>query len=58
MEHVRGECLYCHRDVFLVDGLWVDPEAAGDDEIWREVCDRNDTFEARHEAGRTESNDG
>jgi hypothetical protein len=31
------------------DGGWVDPEATGDDAIWRETCDAADTFIADHE---------
>jgi hypothetical protein len=33
----------------LESGEWVDPEATGDDSIWREVCDSHDTFTAEHE---------
>lgn len=42
-------CRHCNRSIIDVDGLWVDPEATGDDSIWREVCDRHDTFTAEHE---------
>lgn len=28
---------------------WIDPEATGDDSIWRETCDAHDTFVAEHE---------
>lgn len=43
-------CLHCERVIVFdpVDG-WVDPEADGDDVIWRESCDRHDTFTAEHE---------
>jgi hypothetical protein len=34
-------CKHCTRDITCVDGTWVDPEATGDDSIWREVCDAN-----------------
>lgn len=43
-------CLHCERIIILdpEDG-WVDPEATGDDSIWRETCDAHDTFTAEHE---------
>jgi hypothetical protein len=31
------------------EGRWIDPEATGDDSIWRETCDQHDTFTAEHE---------
>lgn len=43
------ECRHCQRSIVNTDGRWIDPEAADDDSIWREVCDRNDTFTAEHE---------
>lgn len=42
-------CRHCSRRIALVDGAWIDPEATGDDAVWREVCDRHDTFTAEHE---------
>jgi len=42
-------CAHCQRAIVLVDGAWVDPEAAGDDSLWRETCDSHDTFVAEHE---------
>lgn len=42
-------CAYCRRRIVLVDGRWIDPEATGDDSIWRETCDEHDTFVAEHE---------
>lgn len=42
-------CIHCGRDIELIDGRWVDPEATGDDSVWRETCDAHDTFEADHE---------
>lgn len=42
-------CRHCSRQIVYEEGYWVDPEATGDDSIWRETCDANDTFEARHE---------
>ena len=50
-----GECRHCERAIQLDSGVWIDPEATGDDSIWREVCDANDTFEAKHEPERRES---
>ena len=43
-------CQHCEREIVWdhIDG-WVDPEADGDDIIWRETCDRHDTFTAEHE---------
>ena len=43
-------CQHCEREIVWdhIDG-WVDPEASGDDIIWRETCDRHDTFTAEHE---------
>jgi hypothetical protein len=35
-------CKHCQRTIELVDGTWVDPNATGDDSIWRETCDGND----------------
>ena len=46
------QCRHCERDIKLEgEGLyvWIDPEATGDDSIWREVCDAHDTFIANHE---------
>ena len=42
-------CRHCERTVQLEDGRWVDPEATGDDSVWRETCDQHDTFTAEHE---------
>jgi hypothetical protein len=50
-------CRHCGRDIIqassdpygVPDGLWIDPEATGDDSIWRETCDSHDTFQADHE---------
>ena len=43
-------CRHCGRHVVKDDeGRWVDPEADGDDAIWRETCDAHDTFTAEHE---------
>jgi hypothetical protein len=46
----QAMCQHCDRVIELADdGMWVDPEATGDDDIWREVCDANDEFIAIHE---------
>lgn len=42
-------CRHCERDIVRVAGTWIDPEATGDDSIWRETCDAHDTFVADHE---------
>lgn len=42
-------CRHCGRGIVLEDGVWIDPEATGDDAIWRETCDAHDTFTAEHE---------
>jgi hypothetical protein len=45
-------CIHCGRVVVKGEPgeyEWVDPEATGDDKIWRETCDSNDTFLANHE---------
>jgi hypothetical protein len=43
-------CVHCQRRVIRDrDGAWVDPEATGDDRVWRETCDASDTFTAEHE---------
>jgi hypothetical protein len=42
-------CRHCERQIVEEDGRWVDPEATGDDSVWRETCEGNDTFEAPHE---------
>lgn len=43
-------CKHCGRGIFedFLDG-WVDPEATGDDAVWRSTCDSHDTFIADHE---------
>lgn len=42
-------CRHCGRRIKQVEGLWIDPEATGDDSVWRETCDAHDTFMADHE---------
>ena len=48
-----GWCLHCERLIELDESppgpVWVDPEATGDDSIWREICDANESFVADHE---------
>ena len=44
-----GQCHHCERYIKLDGGIWIDPEATGDDSMWREVCDEHDTFDAQHE---------
>ena len=46
-------CRHCGRVIVLDNGLWVDPEATGDDSVWRETCDAHDTFIADHEPALT-----
>lgn len=45
---VETICGACSRRIVLCDGAWIDPEASGDDSMWREVCDASDTFTAEH----------
>lgn len=42
-------CRHCNRAIRFEGGFWIDPEATGDDLIWRETCDSHDTFVADHE---------
>ena len=42
-------CRHCDRSIVKVDGAWIDPEATGDDSVWRETCDAHDDFLADHE---------
>ena len=43
-------CRHCGRSIMSWEGnVWIDPEATGDDSIWRETCDKHDTFIADHE---------
>ena len=45
-----GQCVHCERPIVQQeDGIWIDPEATGDDSIWRETCQTHDTFIANHE---------
>ena len=42
-------CRHCHRNIMHDGDAWVDPNAKGDDSMWRETCDSNDTFNSPHE---------
>lgn len=45
-------CRHCERDIVLRDGRWIDLAAGyaeDGDGVWRETCDRHDTFTAEHE---------
>jgi hypothetical protein len=43
-------CRHCGRPIeFSPEGIWIDPQATGDDSVWRETCDAHDTFTAEHE---------
>lgn len=43
-------CRHCHRGIQFVDDRWIDPEATGDDVIWRETCaDNHEDRIAAHE---------
>lgn len=46
-------CVHCQRGIIFEGGCWVDPEATGDDSIWRETCGEHDTFTAEHEPEET-----
>lgn len=46
---MTATCCHCGRAITQVDGVWIDPEATGDDEVWRETCDQHNTFPADHE---------
>lgn len=42
-------CRHCGRRIEQDGDRWIDPEATGDDSVWRETCDQHDTFTAEHE---------
>lgn len=46
-------CQHCERRIVFEGGYWVDPEATGDDFMWRSTCDAHDTFTAEHEPEET-----
>ncbi len=48
-------CRHCGRSIVREDGAWIDPEATGDDAVWREVCDSHDTMTAEHEPYESQS---
>lgn len=44
-----ADCRYCGRTIVNDPTYgWIDPEATGDDSVWRETCDEHDTFIAEH----------
>lgn len=49
MTEATTTCQHCDRAILNEDGLWIDPQATGDDSVWRETCDSHDTFAADHE---------
>jgi hypothetical protein len=53
------QCRHCGRAIERnKDGAWIDPEAGGDDSIWRELCDRHDgSFTAEHEPATETADD-
>lgn len=51
----RSVCRHCSRAIVSVGGRWVDPEASGDDRVWRETCEDHDTFTAEHEPTEEEA---
>lgn len=45
-------CVHCQREIVWEpqDDRWIDPQASGDDVIWRDHCDSNDhTLQAEHQ---------
>jgi hypothetical protein len=42
-------CKHCGRSITQKNGTWVDINATGDDAMWRETCDANETTTAEHE---------
>jgi hypothetical protein len=48
-------CRYCGRGITYTPDGWIDVRATGDDAIWRETCDRHDTFTAAHEPTLSDS---
>lgn len=48
--HTAAICRHCEREITHEHGQWVDPEAKGDDAVWRETCDSNhESLAAEHE---------
>ena len=43
------ECRYCYRPIIETSEGWADPQATGDDRLWRFTCDSHDTFTAEHQ---------
>lgn len=44
-----GRCQHCERPIVWTLAGWADPQAKGDDSVWRLACDAHDTFTAEHE---------
>lgn len=44
-------CKHCGRTIVqpTSGSRWIDPDATGDDSVWRETCDAHDTFTGEHE---------
>jgi hypothetical protein len=55
LAEIRNTCRFCQRLIINDNGTWIDPQATGDDSIWRETCDAHDTFVAEHEPDPTET---
>lgn len=45
----EATCAHCGRRIVKSNVGWIDPEATGDDAMWRVSCDAHDTFTAEHE---------
>lgn len=48
-ETFTNVCRHCGRGIVQVNGQWINPDATGDDSVWRETCEDHDTFIAEHE---------
>lgn len=54
MDNEQANCKHCGRAIVKTpDGVWIDPQATGDDSVWRETCDEHDTMTAEHEPTTT-----
>lgn len=42
MNENTSTCRHCQRTIRKSADGWIDPEATGDDRVWRETCDQND----------------
>lgn len=50
-------CTHCGRSIVHTNEGWIDPQAKGDDSVWRETCDKNDSFTAEHEPSEAEDDE-